>query len=276
MTIHLQRGASESPTGSSPKDAALELARFGSAVVRDAWAPDQLRTLRTAIVGFCDRRAQLVAANAVDPITRQYHEMGTTVLTWLIYEGRINLEFLSEMFRGSFFHEVCKEHFGGDQFYMAPDRIGSRNIQPPYSDRAPLPYHQDSVEQDRRVKRVLNCWIPLDSGAGLTAPGVEVVRNPGRPKFQLRSPDAGANNSLYDAVAIERTRIIDEYGEDFFAPALNVGDGFIFSQDVIHRTYVTPEMTEPRIGFEFRVFSLDHLAPSASADDLRRTSFPLV
>jgi hypothetical protein len=270
------RGTAESPTGSSPADAALEIARFGSAVLRDVWAPEHLHTLREAIVGFCDRRAELVAAGTVDPLTRQYHEAGSVVLTWLILDGRIDLAFFSDMFKGSFYHEICREHFGGEQFYMAPERLGARNLEPPHSARSSLPYHQDSVEQDRRIERVLNCWIPLDPGAGRTSPGVEVVRDPGRPKFELKGVDGPASNSVYAAVAIDRDRILAEYGENFLAPSFEVGDSFVFSQDVIHRTHVTPEMTQPRIGFEFRVFSLNHLASWASADEVESRSYPLV
>lgn len=274
MNAHPPRGAAESPTGSSPADAAREISRFGSAVLRDVWAPEDLRTLREAIVGFCDRRAQLVAAGTVDPMMRQYHEMGTVTLPWLIFEGRIDLSFFSEMFKGSFYHEICKAHFDDDRFYMAPERIGSRNLEPPHSVRAALPYHQDSYEQDRRVQRVLNCWIPLDPGAGRTSPGVEVVRDPGRPRFELKY-SGGAHNSVYDAVAIDRDRIVAEYGENFLAPAFEMGDSLVFSEHVIHRTHVTPEMTLPRIGFEFRVFSLKHLAPWASVDAVEAESYPL-
>ena len=276
MNRDLPRGTSESPTGTSPADAALEISRFGSAVLRDVWAPEHVRTLRDAIAGFCEHRAQLVAQGVVDPMMRQYHEMGTTVLTWLIYDGRLDLEFLSNMFRDSFYHELCKEYFEDDRLYMAPERIGSRNIQPPYSSRAPLPFHQDSVEQDRSIERVLNCWIPLDPGAGRTAPGVEVVRNPGRAKFPLKESGSASGEPRYDSVAIDHVRIVAEYGENFLAPTFELGDSFVFSQDVIHRTHVTPQMTKPRIGFEFRVFSLKHLAPWASAEQVASKSYPLV
>ena len=180
------------------------------------------------------------------------------------------------MFRGSFCHEVCKAHFEDDRFYMAPERIGSRNLEPPHSARTALPYHQDSYEQDRRVARVLNCWIPLDPGAGRTSPGVEVVRDAGRPRFELKGPAGGPPDSVYDAVAIDRDRIVAEYGENFLAPTLDVGDALVFSEHVIHRTYVTPQMTQPRIGFEFRVFSLKHLAPWASPEELEAECYPLV
>ena len=148
-------------------------------------------------------------------------------------------------------------------------------MQPPHTVQTALPWHQDSYTQDRRVQRVLNCWIPLDPGAGTTAPGVEVVRHPGRPGFERKDFGGATPAPGYEALTIDRDRIVAEYGEAFLAPAFALGDSLLFSQDVIHRTYVTPLMTGPRIGFEFRVFSLKHLAPWAQADEVEGESFPL-
>lgn len=276
ITSQLPRGRSDSPTGSSPADAACEIARFGSAVLRNVWPTEQLQVLRNAIVTFADRRAQLIAQGNVDPLMRHYHETGTTVLTWLIYEGLIDLEFLSDMFRGSFYHEVCKAHFGDDRLYIAPERIGSRTIGLPFNSKAPLPYHQDSVEQDPTVAQVLNCWIPLDDGAGSIAPGVEVVRHPGEPKFPLQGRSGPPGLHGYDAVAIDHDLILAEFGSDILTPALALGDSLVFSQDVIHRTHITPDMSASRIGFEFRVFSLKHIATWACPDEVAARSYPLV
>lgn len=275
MTMAATRGASESPTGTSPADAAREIAEFGSAVLRKVWARDDLAVLRDAIGSFCARRAELVERGLLDPMMRQYHAMGVTVLTWLIYEGRIDLGFFAEMFKDSFYSEVCRIHFDDDRLYMAPDRIGSRNIQPPYPLHARLPFHQDSVEQDPRVRRVLNAWIPLDPGAGRTAPGVEVLRHPGSPNFPVTLRQGATGTADYAHVGIGYEDIVCRYGENFLAPEFALGDCLVFSQDVIHRTHITPAMTDPRIGFEFRVFSLKHRAPWASAEDVSSSSFPL-
>jgi hypothetical protein len=275
MNLPPPRGAAESPTGATPADAALEITRFGSAVLRDVWAPEDLTVLREAIVGFCDHRAELVASGSATPIIARYHAQGTVVLNWLIFEGRLDLGVLSRMFSGSFYEQLCKTYFDDDQLYLSPDRIGSRNMQPPHTGRTALPFHQDSYTEDRRVRGVLNCWIPLDPGAGRTAPGVEVVRNPGRPGYELKDPSGATAAPGYETLTIDRDRIIAEYGENFLAPAFEIGDSLVFSQDVIHRTYVTPEMTQPRIGFEFRVFSLKHLSPGVSAEDVQAEAYPL-
>ena len=276
MPTDLPRGTADSPTGPSPADAAAEISRFGSAVLRDVWAADQLAVLRDAIMGFCERRAALVASGAADAMTRRYHEQGTVVLNWLLFEGRIDLAFFSQMFAGSFYQQVCNAWFDDDQIVMAPERLASRSLQPPHSALTALPYHQDSYTQDRRVARVLNCWIPLDPGAGRTSPGIEVVRDPGRPGFERQHAAGAAPGEGYEAIAIDRARIVAEYGDNFLAPAFEVGDALVFSQDVIHRTYVEPQMTGPRLGFEFRVFSLKHLAPWASAEELAAEAYPLV
>ena len=270
----MPRGTAEAPTGASPADAAGELSRFGSTVLRDVWAPEHIGTLRDAIAGFCDNRAARVAAGTADPMTCKYHEQGTVILLWLIYEGRLDLPFLAEMFAGSFYEKVCQEYFDDKELFMAPERIASRNVVPSAT-LTSLPFHQDSYNQDRRIRGVLNCWIPLDPGAGRTSPGVEVVRVPGTPGFERMQAGKATAIGGYDSISIDRDRIIAEYGDNFLAPAFETGDSLVFSQDVIHRTYVTPEMTQPRIGFEFRVFSLKHLSPGASADDLRAEAFPL-
>lgn len=275
MRTQAPQGYAESPTGPSPADAAQELHDFGSAVLRKAWRREDLSVIRSAIVDFCAHRQHMVEYGSVDPLMREYHEMGTTVLTWLIYEGRLDLEFLKEMFRGSFYESLCQEYFDDDRLFIAPERIGSRYLRPPYSVRSALPFHQDSVEQDRRIDRVLNCWIPLDDGAGMTSPGVEVVRHPGRRGFRSANRTDPRTGSRYDAVAIDRDSIVAEYGEVFLAPAFDMGDSFVFSQNVIHRTHVTPQMDRPRIGFEFRVFSTRHLAPGANAEALESTAFPM-
>ena len=122
------------------------------------------------------------------------------------------------------------------------------------------------------MRGVLNGWIPLDPGAGRLSPGVEVLRHPGRPGFELAPSDGGTG---YGAISIDRDRVVAEYGDNFLAPTFDLGDCLVFSQDVIHRTYVTPQMTQPRVGFEYRVFSLKHLEPGASADEVQSEAFPL-
>jgi hypothetical protein len=148
-----------------------------------------------------------------------------------------------------------------------------RNHEPIKSGHTFVPFHQDSGTQERTVRGVMNCWIPLDPGAGRDAPGLEVVRTPGEPNFPLKNAGPKSESSIYDSVAIDQDDVLKQFGDQLLAPEFDVGDGFAFSQDVIHRTHVTPQMTKPRMNFEFRVFSLKQLAPGVTPEEVLRTSF---
>jgi hypothetical protein len=118
------------------------------------------------------------------------------------------------------------------------------------------------------VREVLNCWIPLDPGCGRDAPGLEVVRQVTGPNFPLKAFGLKSENAVYDPITIDAERVAAEFGDRLMAPEFDVGDGLVFSQDVIHRTYTTPEMSKPRLNFEFRVFGLRSLEPGVSPQDL--------
>jgi hypothetical protein len=62
-----------------------------------------------------------------------------------------------------------------------------------------------------------------------------------------------------DTIPVERIRLDEDavlaaYGsQSLWHPALGPGDALVFSGTTIHRTYVTPNMTEPRMSIEFRL-----------------------
>ena len=252
----------------SPAEAAAEIAQKGSVVLRQIWPQDILARIEAAIVEYCYRRSVRVSAGTVLPGERMYSSHGVGMFSSLIGEGLLKIEILAELFAGSPYQAVCEAYFEDTTFYAFPKRLGFRNHDPVTSAKSFIPYHQDSYTQDVRVPRVLNCWMPLNPGAGVTSPGLEVVRSPCRPDFPRKDFGLRSENAAYDFITIDRDRIVEEYGENFLAPAFEVGDGLVFSENVIHRTYVTPEMTQPRSNFEFRVFSPKHLAPGVSIDDL--------
>lgn len=251
---------SDTSTSFSPVEAAEELKRFGSVVLRDAWDPEHLRQLREAIVAFIEARAARVAAGEADPKELLQHQHGSGTMAMMIGAGFTKFLLLVEMFRGSDYHRLCAEHLQDDVFYVEWNRLAFRHHDPRGPDRTYVPYHQDSGSQDPRLRNVMNCWIPLDPGCGRDAPGLEVVRRVSEPNFPLRTPGP-ARNAIYDQITIDAERVAREFGDCLMAPEFEVGDGFAFTEHVIHRTYVTPQMTQPRINFEFRVFSPRHLGP---------------
>lgn len=252
----------------APSAAAAEVAQIGSVVLRQVWPLPILARIEFAIAEYSRRRAARVLAGTVLPGERMYSTHGVGMFSALVGEGLLTDDILPEMFAGSYYQALCEAYFEDTAFYVFPKRLGFRNHDPLTSDRSYIPYHQDSYTQDERVPRVLNCWMPLNPGAGVTSPGLEVVRNPCRPNFPRHDFGLRTENAAYDFITIARERIVEDYGEAFLAPAFEVGDGLVFSENVIHRTYVTPAMTQPRINFEFRVFSARHLSPGVSIDDL--------
>jgi hypothetical protein len=102
---------------------------------------------------------------------------------------------------------------------------------------------------------------------------LEVVRLPSEPNFPLKDFGLEQENLVYDPVTIDSDRVIEQFGDKLLAPQFELGGRFVFSQDVIHRTHVTPQMTKPRMNFEFRIFSLKHLAPGVSPDAVRQTAW---
>jgi len=87
------------------------------------------------------------------------------------------------------------------------------------------------------------CWIAL-APCGMTAPALELIAQ--RPGGLL------AVTELTDA------RVRARYGErEFRRPVLETGDALVFAGDVVHRTHVTPGMTQDRTSIELRFFRAD-------------------
>ena len=90
------------------------------------------------------------------------------------------------------------------------------------------------------MTELLTCWIPLDA-CGRESPGLEFVR--GRQAGLLHYSE------LDDAALRRRFR-----PEEFWAPELELGDGLVFQNSVLHRTYTRPEMRQNRLSVEYRIF----------------------
>lgn len=246
-------------------EAVAEVRQFGSTVLRDAWPADHLASLRKVIADHLEQRDRMAADGTLDPRQRMLHSHRASTIAQII---GFDAALIARMFKGSLYHQVCAEFLQDDEFYVALNRLAFRNHDPKGPARTLVPFHQDSGTQNPRVTRVLNCWIPLDPGCGRSAPGLQVVREVGAPNFPLKDFGLQSGNAVYDSVTIDTDAVMTRFGDLLLAPEFDVGDGFVFSQDVIHRTYLTPEMTMPRLNFEFRVFSPRNLAPGVSLSNL--------
>jgi len=125
-------------------------------------------------------------------------------------------------------------------------RFAPRNARRPYQ---PNVWHQDgglgvAFTPDRDaalpMTRLLTCWVPLQS-CGRESPGLEFVR---------RGPESLLHYTQLDDVTLRQHFSPDQ----FWAPELQFGDLVVFLARSLHRTYVTPDMTEDRLSVEYRFF----------------------
>ena len=119
---------------------------------------------------------------------------------------------------------------------------------------APAGYHPNSWHQDGGLgvrflpragsaipmTRLLTCWLPLDLCAG-DRPALEFVR---------RRLDLLLHYAELDDATLRRRFAPGE----FWVPELRPGDGLIFLNGTVHRTYVQPEMRQDRLSVEYRSF----------------------
>ena len=119
---------------------------------------------------------------------------------------------------------------------------------------APAGYHPNSWHQDgglgisflpraesaSPMTRLLTCWLPLDPCTG-DRPALEFVR---------RRLDRLLHYTELDDAILRRRFAPGE----FCAPELGPGDGLLFLNGTVHRTYVQPEMSKDRLSVEYRFF----------------------
>ena len=121
--------------------------------------------------------------------------------------------------------------------------------------QAPSPeYHPHSWHQDGALgvgfpleagpvipmTQLLTCWIPLNP-CGRDSPGLEFVR--------CRQPALLHFTELDDSALRRRFP-----PQEFWAPDLELGDGLVFLNSILHRTYATPDMRNNRLSVEYRIF----------------------
>jgi hypothetical protein len=112
--------------------------------------------------------------------------------------------------------------------------------------------HRDGKFPPDALLSMVTCWIALGP-CGADAPGLELVTR------RLESLLAPAE--LTDQCLRARFR-----PEEFWRPVLEAGDALLFRGDLLHRTHVTPAMTEDRTSIELRFFPADNIPARLSGD----------
>jgi phytanoyl-CoA dioxygenase PhyH len=99
---------------------------------------------------------------------------------------------------------------------------------------------------------MVTCWIALDR-CGRDAPGLELVHR--------------RLNGLLRPVELSDERVRERFrSEEFWRPAIEAGDGLLFRGDILHRTYVTAQMTDDRTSLELRFFPREKLPRRLAGD----------
>lgn len=111
----------------------------------------------------------------------------------------------------------------------------------------------DAAIPDDALLRVVTCWIALEP-CGVDAPGLElVIDRVGR----MLSPRQLADCAVEQRWPTSRRT----------QPALETGDALVFSGDVLHRTHVSPAMTQTRTSIELRCFRADAIPDRITRDE---------
>jgi Phytanoyl-CoA dioxygenase (PhyH) len=90
------------------------------------------------------------------------------------------------------------------------------------------------------MTELLTCWIPLHT-CGVDSPGLEFIRRRHTDLLHFTELDDSALRLRFPS-------------QEFWAPALEFGDGLVFLNSVLHRTYTRREMRHSRLSVEYRIF----------------------
>lgn len=231
-------------------DIALGLDRHGVVLVRRGLDPAMLDRLLTVVRAEYLRRDGLAAT-------------GQLGAAWLDMHLK---------FRAIAVHEVAVEGVPAVQLLLTPMiqaiatlllsklpgiTMSSFRCVQVGADNLALPYHQDSriveaIEPSRGpAPSLVNLWVPMHD-CGLGRPGLEIVNQP----VASLVPTVATAENFYSSIATEIapdqiTRLSD--ATQLWHPAFRAGDFMLFKGTMIHRTYVSSDMTDERISADIRL-----------------------
>ena len=230
-------------------DPSLQLREQGIALLRGVFAKDDLTRLKDAAA----RCFQAISIQRSLPeryrFSRSSHSVLLTALLDFGCDGSEDLmDPLSAPGLGQLFSQAM-----GSGWTCNMDQSWVRMKFAPFHVATPG-YHLQDWHQDGALgvrfplesgpvvpmTELLTCWIPLGP-CGMDSPGLEFVRR--------RQPTLVHFTELGDSALRQRFS-----PQEFWAPALEFGDGLVFLNDILHRTHVSPDMQRDRLSVEYRIF----------------------
>ncbi len=229
-------------------DSVAELRDQGVALLRGVFASYSLNVLKEA-ANRC-----FVAIRTERPIPEHYrfnpfsHSALLTALMdfgcgWEELTAPLSTPGLGQLFSEAMGGEwTCKMEHSWVRKKFTPLQATSREYHP-------QGWHQDGALGVRfpieagtviPMTELLTCWIPLNP-CGRDSPGLEFIRR--------------HRAELLHFTELEDSALRLRFGpERFWAPELEFGDGLVFLNSTLHRTYARPEMPRNRVSLEYRIF----------------------
>ena len=232
----------------SAKELRTTLRDEGVVLLRDFFAPEPLTLLRAAAT----RCFEAIESGQIVPERYRYNRHAHSVLLTALLDFGIDSEDalsaplstagIDEMFSGLMQGPWrCRlEHSWTRKKFAPRNAPADQHIQGWHQDGA-LGAQFPPVPGPAIPPTMLGtCWIPLHA-CGRQSPGLEFIRETQPALLHFTELNDAALRQRFGAAA-------------FWAPALEFGDGIVFRNDLLHRTYVHPEMSANRISVEYRLF----------------------
>jgi hypothetical protein len=229
-------------------DLSLQLRERGIVLLKDVFRADCLNRLKAAACRFF----QATGPERSLPEQYRYNRFSNSVLVTALadFGGGDREELLAPLSApglGQLFSEAmgaawtCNTEQSWVRKKFAPQLAPDfgRNLQGWHQDGALGASFPPDPGPVVPMMELLTCWIPLNP-CGVDSPGLEFVRR--------RQPALLHFKELDDSALRQR---FSQQG--FWAPALELGDGLIFLNDILHRTCVRPEMEHNRLSVEYRI-----------------------
>jgi hypothetical protein len=218
------------------------LGRWGAVQLRSCFAPEHLRSIRAAADDIYAGRDAFIAAGGVPSEAERRRYLRRTIpLDEISVGGKTATEILAS----PIFFDVARAYLRREP-ECAPNSFVRLLV--PGADIQALPFHQDQTILERPL---LNAWIPL-SECGVRAPGLELVLTSGRKLLKVAGPPD--SYIPVERARIDEAAVLAEFGAGtLWRPVCVPGDALVFTGATVHRTHVTPAMTEPRLSCELRL-----------------------
>jgi hypothetical protein len=230
----------------SEADPATKLRDAGVVLLRNAFALDSLTKLRDAAT----RCFEAIEADSLQAERSGFNRFAHSVpVTALLDFGCDAQEAAAPLLApglSEWFAEVmgsawaCRMERSWVRKKFAPAHASAYHAQGWHQDGALGVQFPQVAGQATPMTELLTCWIPLQA-CGLDSPGLEFV--------------CGRQNELLHFTELEDAMLRRRFAaERFWAPQLELGDGLIFLNSVLHRTHTTEAMGRDRLSVEYRIF----------------------